>query len=90
MRTTPALIAVAQAILDNPDTRHYGYDLIQNSGIQSGILYAILHRMLNAGWLTDAWETPAADDGRLHARRYYNLTPQGRTELEQLVTKEPA
>jgi len=85
MRTTHALIAVAQAILDNPDERHFGYDLIQRSGIQSGILYAILRRMLEHGWLEDAWEHPTETTHGRPPRRYYTITPAGRTELEQLV-----
>jgi len=90
MRATHATLAIAQAILDRPNERHFGYDLHKRAHVRAGTLYPILGRMLNDGWLTDAWETPTEAAHGGPPRRYYQLTTQGRTELEQLVTKEPA
>jgi PadR family transcriptional regulator PadR len=63
----------------SPAARHYGYDLTKQTGMRSGVLYPILHRLLAAGWLTDGWEDqrPA---GR-PPRRYYELTDLGQREL---------
>jgi PadR family transcriptional regulator PadR len=37
--------------------------------------------MLEEGWLTDGWEDRADIDGKRPARRYYELTDLGRSEL---------
>ncbi|MBI5089259.1 MAG: helix-turn-helix transcriptional regulator [Actinobacteria bacterium] len=82
MRTTESLVRVAVALLDEPHGDHYGYPLGKRSGVRSGVLYPILGRMLDEGWLTDTWES----EGLAHAqgrrpRRIYHLTELGRREL---------
>ncbi|MEE8062487.1 MAG: PadR family transcriptional regulator, partial [Gemmatimonadales bacterium] len=45
-----------------------------------GSLYRVLARLMGQGWVTEAGapaDAPAASRGR--ARRYYALTPEGRT-----------
>ena len=67
MRRTYALIQVALALMDDPTGQHWGYDLSRRAGVRSGVLYPILHRMLDEGWLEDGWETrlnSAASDRR--------------------------
>jgi PadR family transcriptional regulator PadR len=80
MRKTQRLIEVAMVLLDNPNTRHFGYELSKVSGVRSGILYPMLGRLLEVGWLTDAWEAERTRKGR-PPRRYYELTDLGRLEL---------
>lgn len=60
---------------------------MQATGLASGTLYPLLHRLLEAGWLTARWEEadPAAQ-GR-PARRYYRLTPQGATQARQALAE---
>ena len=61
--------------MEDPTNQHWGYDLGKRVGIRSGVLYPILRRMLEEGWLSDGWEdTPAR--GR-PPRRYYELTAEG-------------
>ena len=56
MRMTYALIQVSIALMDDVTGRHWGYELSKRSGVRSGVMYPILQRMLDEGWLTDGWE----------------------------------
>jgi PadR family transcriptional regulator, regulatory protein PadR len=84
MRRTVALMEVAIAIMSDPSGKHWGYSLMQESGVRSGVLYPILARMLADGWLSDGWENPATTGGR-PPRRYYELTEKGKRELGALL-----
>ena len=81
MRRTHALIQMAIALLDVPTGRHWGYQLSKASGVRSGVLYPILTRMVQEGWLTTRWEDPSTIEERRPPRRYYELTNQGRLAL---------
>lgn len=85
MRRTHAVVQVALALTEDPLGRHWGYDLMKRAGVRSGVLYPVLQRMLNDGWLSDGWEDPSEVDGRRPARRYYQLTDKGRRELGCVV-----
>lgn len=76
---------VALALADDPSGQHWGYELSKQSGLRSGVLYPILHRMLHEGWLEDGWEDPSAIVGKRPPRRYYTLTEQGITELGGII-----
>src|SRR6266550_1086576 len=80
MRKTTAMIQVALALMENPGGRHWGYDLSRKSGVRSGVLYPILHRMLDEGWMEDGWEDQNKA-GKRPPRRYYRLTDDGAREL---------
>ena len=47
--------------------------------VEEGSLYPALNRMLVKGWLTAEWGI--SDNNR--KARFYNLTPEGRKQLEQ-------
>jgi PadR family transcriptional regulator, regulatory protein PadR len=81
MRKTHALIQVALALMEDPTGRHWGYDLSRRAGVRSGVLYPILHRMLDEEWLEDGWEDPAQLGGKRPPRRYYELTDEGKIAL---------
>lgn len=86
MRRTANALAVAQALLADPDAQHYGYPLSKTSGVRSGRLYPMLSRMLDNGWLVDGWEDAAETRQRQRpARRYYQLTETGRGALRDFV-----
>lgn len=87
MRKTYALVQVAIAMLDDPTGQHWGYELSKASGVRSGVLYPILTRMLNEGWLTDGWEDPRTITGKRPPRRYYELTDEGRLKLGGLLAE---
>lgn len=65
----------------------YGYAIIQeiknrsNNRLQwtDGMLYPVLHRMEQNGWLKASWKE--SEEGR--KRKYYSITPRGRHVLQQ-------
>lgn len=86
MRTTRTLVEVALALMERPTDRHWGYALAHSSGVRSPVLYRILHRMLDEGWLEDGWEDQLDSRGRkAPPRRYYELTERGSRELGALL-----
>ena len=88
MRRTYALVAVAAALMSDPGGRHWGYELSRQSGIRSGVMYPVLRRMLDEGWLADGWEDQAeAGRGKRPPRRYYEVTDLGRSELGALAAR---
>lgn len=85
MRKTHALVQAALALMADPDARHWGYDLTKRATVRSGVLYPILSRMLDEGWLSDGWEDPATIQQKRPPRRYYELTTEGREALTALL-----
>ena len=77
---------IVLAILRRSDS--YGYAIIQKVREVSddrltwtdGMLYPVLHRLEEAGFVASRWEI--AETGR--RRKYYRLTDAGRAELERL------
>ncbi|WP_379922694.1 PadR family transcriptional regulator [Erythrobacter sp. R86502] len=67
-------IALA-ALLEQPSAWHYGYDLMERTGIASGTLYPMLIRLCDQGNLEARW-TPSPHEGR-PPRHAYRLTPSG-------------
>ena len=76
MRRTHATISVIAALMDDPMGKHWGYELGKRSGVRSGVLYPILRRMFEEGWLDDGWEEAHELNGR-PPRRYYEITGAG-------------
>jgi PadR family transcriptional regulator PadR len=89
-RTTKPLVQVAAALLERPADRHWGYDLSKRASVRSGVLYPMLTRMLNDGWVKDGWEGPTAIEEKRPPRRYYVLTEKGKRELATIVGSVPA
>jgi PadR family transcriptional regulator, regulatory protein PadR len=85
MRRTHAQVQVALALMEDPSGRHWGYELSKRAGVRSGVLYPILHRMLDEGWLEDGWEDQQEVTGKRPPRRYYELTELGVQELGAVV-----
>jgi PadR family transcriptional regulator, regulatory protein PadR len=68
--------------------RHWGYELSKRSGVRSGVMYPILRRMLDEGWLDDGWENqPRVGGAQRPPRRYYRLTEEGKIELGALIAE---
>jgi PadR family transcriptional regulator PadR len=86
MRRTYALVLVAIALMADPSGRHWGYELSKQSGVRSGVMYPLLQRMLDEGWLTDGWEEQAQGRrAKRPARRYYELTSAGKLALGAVI-----
>jgi PadR family transcriptional regulator PadR len=89
MKRTQRLLEVARALMAAPRGRHWGYELSRETGLRSGVLYPILHRMFDENWLVDGWEQLEAARRPRPPRRYYKLTDLGRAELGALLAAEP-
>lgn len=72
-------------LMADPAAKHWGYDLGKRAGVRSGVLYPMLTRMLDEGWLTDGWEDPTTIQAKRPPRRYYELTDEGRLHLGGLL-----
>ncbi len=67
----------------------YGYQLIselkENSGelfiLKEGTLYPVLYRLEDDGLVESCWSSP---QGKQMARKYYQITRQGKTALEEI------
>ena len=88
MRRTYALVQVALALMADAGGRHWGYELSKRSGVRSGVMYPILQRMLDEGWLDDGWEDQAqVGRAKRPPRRYYELTAEGKIALGAMITE---
>jgi DNA-binding PadR family transcriptional regulator len=79
---------------------HYGFDIMDATGLPSGTVYPILRRLDREGLLESAWEKQAdAQREQRPPRRYYDITPSGAAlladaaeryrALEQAVRRAP-
>jgi PadR family transcriptional regulator, regulatory protein PadR len=88
MRITHALVQVAAALMSDASGRHWGYELSKRSGVRSGVMYPILQRMFDDGWLVDGWEDQGhAGRAKRPARRYYELTDEGKAALGAVLVQ---
>jgi PadR family transcriptional regulator, regulatory protein PadR len=72
--------------MGDPSGRHWGYELSKRSGVRSGVLYPLLGRMLDEGWLEDGWEDQVqVGKSKRPPRRYYELTDEGKLALGALI-----
>jgi DNA-binding PadR family transcriptional regulator len=81
--TTLVLLALARGV------RH-GFDILDDTGLESGTVYPILRRLEDAGCVRSRWEPAerAQLEGR-PPRRYYELTGAGAEVLREAVARYP-
>ena len=61
---------------------HYGFDIMDATGLPSGTVYPILRRLDREALLNSAWEKPAAAQREQRPpRRYYEITAAGEAML---------
>jgi PadR family transcriptional regulator, regulatory protein PadR len=87
MRITVPTARVLAALLADPHADRYGLDLMQSTGLPSGTLYPILHRLQEAGWVASHWEQIDPVQESRPARRYYRLTAEGATQAQQALAE---
>ena len=87
MRITVPTARVLAVLLAEPDAHRYGLDLMQATGLASGTLYPILHRLQEAGWVSAAWEEVDPSAQGRPARRYYRLTAEGAEQARQALAE---
>ena len=67
---------------------HYGFDIMDATGLPSGTVYPILRRLDREGLLESTWEKQAvAQKEQRPPRRYYTITPAGAEMLAQAVER---
>jgi PadR family transcriptional regulator PadR len=72
----------------DPSGRHWGYELSKRSGLRSGVMYPLLGRMLDEGWLADGWEDQVkVGKAKRPPRRYYELTDKGKIALGAVIAE---
>lgn len=75
--------AILQAVAHN---YHYGFDIMDVTGLPSGTVYPALRRLQNAKLIESKWEDEAvAHKEQRPARRYYKLTPAGKSALAEAI-----
>ncbi|MWV75846.1 PadR family transcriptional regulator [Rathayibacter rathayi] len=91
-RLTRNLAFLTAELARKPHNR-WGYELTKATGIPTGVLYPLLHRLLVAGWLNEYPEdTLTAHLAGRPPRNYLSLTPLGATEAAELhrrIEKSP-
>jgi PadR family transcriptional regulator, regulatory protein PadR len=84
-RLSVTACSVLQSIVDGA---HYGFDIIDRTGLPSGTVYPALSRLERDAYVASAWE----DESRAHAegrpaRRYYRVTAAGTRALHEAMTR---
>jgi PadR family transcriptional regulator PadR len=67
---------------------HYGFDVMEVTGLPSGTVYPALRRLERDHLIVSRWEQLRAAQPR-PARRYYKLTRRGTTALNGLQRRYP-
>jgi DNA-binding MarR family transcriptional regulator len=93
MTTTPRLtkptIAVLEVLLaSTDDDPAWGLRLCRDADLGSGTVYPILDRLQERGWVT-SWTEREPHPGR-PARRYYQLTGEGRRLSQEALAARRA
>lgn len=78
MNVTANVLAISRALVDVPDNRRYGWDLMKVTRLRPASMYKALHRMEGEGWLESYREDGDPRDLGRKLRRYYVLTDLGR------------
>jgi PadR family transcriptional regulator PadR len=87
MRITIPTARILAALLAEPDADRYGLELMQATGLASGSLYPIMHRLQEAGWVEARWEQIDASEQGRPARRFYRLTADGAVSARQSLAE---
>jgi PadR family transcriptional regulator, regulatory protein PadR len=67
---------------------HHGFDIMDATALPSGTVYPILRRLEAEGLARSRWEKDAsARREQRPPRRYYELTPSGRTTAREAVSR---
>lgn len=67
---------------------HYGFDIMDATGLPSGTVYPILRRLDREGLLTSSWEKAAAAQREQRPpRRYYVITAAGEAMLAEALER---
>jgi PadR family transcriptional regulator PadR len=86
---SPQTSSVLTALVADPQTWRYGYELGREVGLKAGSLYPILIRLAERELLESRWEDQSEASGGRPPRHLYRLTGAGR-ELASEVASSPS
>ncbi len=84
VRMSRQTVALLTALIAEPTSWRYGYDLSRETGLRSGTLYPILMRLSANAWLQTRWEE--AEPGR-PPRHMYRLTQDGLRQARKFLAE---
>jgi PadR family transcriptional regulator PadR len=92
---TGQTLRLLEAFLMDLSRDWYGLDLMAQTGLKSGTIYPLLHRLQADGWLSSAKERINPRHEGRPARRFYRLTGLGQREAraalaDRAKTSQPA
>jgi DNA-binding PadR family transcriptional regulator len=82
---TLATVQVLKVFLANPESKRWGYELLNHSGVKRSTLYPALTRLEDEGWLEGEWEAIDEEAAGRPARRYYRLTAEGQRHAPKAI-----
>jgi PadR family transcriptional regulator PadR len=88
VRVTHQTKLILQVMLDAPTEEIYGFAVAQASGVAGGVVYPILRRLEDEGWVTSYWEDIDEAGAGRRRRRYYRLTGDGRRAARECTAPE--
>ena len=88
-RLTYPMLRVLRMMLDAEALNRIlsGAQMMKASGLSSGTLYPVLHRLEGAGWVNSKWEDAHQSELGRPRCRMYELTKQGRSEANKVFTE---
>lgn len=93
-RLSHQALKVLSVLLQRPQERIAGSDILKQTGMLSGTAYPILARFERAGWLESDWEQLEPSEIGRPRKRLYRFTPSGynktRAALAELGVSEGA
>jgi PadR family transcriptional regulator PadR len=89
-RVTSQGMRVLNAFMEAGHIELSGADISERTGMLSGVLYPVLIRYRNAGWLEDRWEDKTPVELGRPKRRFYRLMPAGQRAFDRGLIKAQA
>ncbi|MBV9266082.1 MAG: helix-turn-helix transcriptional regulator [Acidobacteriaceae bacterium] len=91
MADGPRLTYASCLILRAVEAGHiYGYTVMEVTGLPSGTVYPALRRLERERLIQSRWEKQSIADAALRpARKYFNLTRQGKAALDASMKRYP-
>lgn len=89
MRITINLLKLLQHLLEQGDQDTYAQEIARATSLSNGALYPMFKHLEDAGLLTSALEDIDERQAGRRKRRYFQLTPQGRTFAQEQLRAAP-
>jgi PadR family transcriptional regulator PadR len=84
-RMTLSRKMVLRALLDQPDRRWYGYELVKELDMSNATVYVVLRAFREDGLVDSYWEDDNAGERERPRRRYYRLATDKIAEARALA-----